>query len=43
MTADFDYYTNNLYKFRRGPKKYGSPVSVFVRPGKISLGGPGQQ
>jgi len=25
-----DYYTNNLYKFRRGPHKPGRPVSVFV-------------
>ena len=36
-----DYYANKLYKLRRGPQKLGSPVSVFVHSGKISLGGPG--
>jgi len=35
MTADSDYYTNKLYKFRRVPKKIRDPVSVFVPPGKF--------
>jgi len=30
-----DYYTNKLYKFRRGPQKPGRPVSVFVPLGKF--------
>ena len=29
----------NLYKFRKGPQKLGAPTSVFVPPGKISIGG----
>ena len=35
----YDYYTNKLYKLRRVRQKLGSPVSVFVLPGKISLRG----
>jgi len=41
MTTDSYYYTNKLYKFRRGLEKLGGRVSVFVPPGKIFLGGPG--
>jgi len=40
MTANPDYYTNKLYKFRRGREKLGGLVSVFVPSDKISLGGP---
>jgi len=40
MTADSDYYTSKLYKFRRVLTKIKGPGAVFVPPGKISLGGP---
>jgi len=36
-----DYYTNKLYKFRRGNQKLGDPVSVVATPGKISVKVPG--
>jgi len=38
MLTDFyvnKYYTNKLYKFRRGNQKLGRPVSVFVLLVKI--------
>jgi len=34
-----DYYTNKLYKFRRGLLKLGVPISVFIPPGKVSFKG----
>jgi len=34
-----DYYTNKLYKIRRGPQRLGGPISVFVSPGEISFRG----
>lgn len=39
MTADSDYYTNMLYKFRRAWEARGRGVSLRT-PDKIILGGP---
>jgi len=40
MTADSDYYTNKLHKFRRAPKKIRGPGFCLRTPGKIFLGCP---